>query len=150
MITGQKPIKNKQGQFQIVDVVQLFDPICKMTKQIVNGNTIPSLVREAFRVAQEEKPGPVLLELPEDVAAENVELTDLYTPFNRYYAVAAEEVINKSETIKAAKRPLLLLGAGANRKEARRAISDFIHQIGIPFCNTQMGKGAVDASSEYF
>ena len=129
MITGQKPIKkSKQGQFQIVDVVQLFDPICKMTKQIVNGNTIPSLVREAFRVAQEEKPGPVLLELPEDVAAENVELTDLYTPFNRYYAVAAEEVINKSaETIKAAKRPLLLLGAGANRKEARRAISDFIH-----------------------
>ena len=152
MITGQKPIKkSKQGQFQIVDVVQLFDPICKMTKQIVNGNTIPSLVREAFRVAQEEKPGPVLLELPEDVAAENVQLTDLYTPFNRYYAVAAEEVINKSaETIKAAKRPLLLLGAGANRKEARRAISDFIHQIGIPFCNTQMGKGAVDASSEYF
>ena len=65
MITGQKPIKkSKQGQFQIVDVVQLFDPICKMAKQIVNGNTIPSIVREAFRVSEEEKPGPVLLELP--------------------------------------------------------------------------------------
>ena len=64
MITGQKPIKkSKQGQFQIVDVVQLFSPICKMTKQIVNANTIPSLVREAFRIAEEEKPGPVLLEL---------------------------------------------------------------------------------------
>ena len=73
MITGQKPIKkSKQGQFQIVDVVQLFDPICKMTKQIVNGNTIPSIVREAFRVSEEEKPGPVLLELPEDIAAEKV------------------------------------------------------------------------------
>ncbi|MDX1670633.1 MAG: thiamine pyrophosphate-binding protein, partial [Limnobacter sp.] len=52
MITGQKPIKkSKQGQFQIIDVVGLFDPICKMSKQIVHGNTIPSLVREAFRVA---------------------------------------------------------------------------------------------------
>ena len=41
-----------------------------MTKQIVNANTIPSLVREAFRIAEEEKPGPVLLELPEDIAEE--------------------------------------------------------------------------------
>lgn len=47
MITGQKPIKaSKQGQFQIIDVVKLYEPICKLSKQIVHGNTIPSLVRE--------------------------------------------------------------------------------------------------------
>ena len=58
MITGQKPIKkSKQGQFQIIDVVKLFEPICKLSKQIVHGNTIPSLVREAFRRAEEERPG---------------------------------------------------------------------------------------------
>ena len=71
MITGQKPIKqSKQGQFQIIDVVKLFDPICKLSKQIVHGNTIPALVREAFRQSEEERPGAVLLELPEDIAAE--------------------------------------------------------------------------------
>ena len=152
MITGQKPIKkSKQGQFQIVDVVQLFDPICKMTKQIVNGNTITSIVREAFRVSEEEKPGPVLLELPEDIAAEKVELTDLIPPHERFYAVAGEQIIIKTaELIKSSKKPLILLGAGANRKEARRAISDFINQTKIPFCNTQMGKGSVDESSDYF
>ena len=152
MITGQKPIKkSKQGQFQIVDVVQLFDPICKMTKQIVNGNTIPSIVREAFRVSEEEKPGPVLLELPEDIAAEKVELTDLIPPHERFYAVAGEQIIIKTaELIKSSKKPLILLGAGANRKEARRAISNFINQTKIPFCNTQMGKGSVDESSDYF
>ena len=152
MITGQKPIKkSKQGQFQIVDVVQLFDPICKMTKQIVNGNTIPSIVREAFRVSEEEKPGPVLLELPEDIAAEKVELTDLIPPHERFYAVAGEQIIFKTaDLIKSAKKPLILLGAGANRKEARRAISDFINKTKIPFCNTQMGKGSVDESSDYF
>ena len=90
MITGQKPIKkSKQGQFQIVDVVQLFAPICKMTKQIVNANT-PSLVRETFRIAEEEKPGPVLLELPEDIAEEAAELVDLIPPGERHYAVAGE------------------------------------------------------------
>ena len=52
MITGQKPIKvSKQAQFQIVDVVSLFTPLCKMAKQIVNGERIPSLVREGFRRA---------------------------------------------------------------------------------------------------
>ena len=152
MITGQKPIKkSKQGQFQIIDVVQLFAPICKMTKQIVNANTIPSLVREAFRVAEEEKPGPVLLELPEDIAEEQADIVDLIPPGERHYAIAGENVIQKAAgAIKNAKRPLLLIGAGANRKEARRAISDFIGVIGVPFCNTQMGKGVVDESSSYF
>jgi acetolactate synthase-1/2/3 large subunit len=152
MITGQKPIKkSKQGQFQIVDVVQLFAPICKMTKQIVNANTIPSLVREAFRIAEEEKPGPVLLELPEDIAEEAAEVVDLILPGERHYAVAGKKVINAAaNAIKGAKRPLVLIGAGANRKEARRAISEFIGMIGLPFCNTQMGKGVVDESSSYF
>ncbi len=152
MITGQKPIKkSKQGQFQIVDVVQLFAPICKMTKQIVNANTIPSLVREAFRIAEEEKPGPVLLELPEDIAEELAEVVDLILPGERHYAVAGKKVINAAASaIKGAKRPLVLIGAGANRKEARRAISEFIRMIGLPFCNTQMGKGVVDESSSFF
>ena len=152
MITGQKPIKkSKQGQFQIVDIVQLFSPICKMVKQIVNGNTIPSLVREAFRVAEEEKPGPVLLELPEDIAAEKTSFLNLITPHERYYAVAGDRVISEAaNAIKLAKKPLVLLGAGANRQEARRAISEFIKLIGLPFCNTQMGKGVVDESSDFF
>jgi len=152
MITGQKPIKkSKQGQFQIIDVVQLFAPICKMTKQIVNANTIPSLVREAFRVAEEEKPGPVLLELPEDIAEEPADMVDLIPPGERHYAIAGTNIIQTAaKAIRNAKRPLLLIGAGANRKEARRAISDFIGMIGVPFCNTQMGKGVVDESSTYF
>lgn len=151
MITGQKPIKkSKQGQFQIVDVVALFDPICKMTKQIVHGNTIPALVREAFRVASEERPGAVLLELPEDIAEERC-VTSVIEPHKRYYAVAGDAVIaDAADLIKNAKMPLVLIGAGANRKEVRSAISGFINTTGIPFFVTQMGKGVVDERSEFF
>ena len=93
MITGQKPIKkSKQGQFQIVDIVQLFKPICKMARQIVNGNTIPALVREAFRIAEEERPGAVLLELPEDIAAEPCDAHPI-PPHPRYYAEASDAVL---------------------------------------------------------
>jgi acetolactate synthase-1/2/3 large subunit len=145
MITGQKPIlKSKQGQFQIVDIVQLMGPVTKMAKQIVHGDRIPSIVREAFRVAQEERPGAVLLELPEDIAAEAT-TTVAIEPHERYYAVAGDAVLSEAvKIIRAAERPLLLIGAGANRKTVRQAISRFIDSTGIPFFNTQMGKGVVD------
>ena len=74
MITGQKGIMgSRQARFQMVDTVAAMKPLTKMTRQIVGAATIPTLVRDAFRVAQEERPGPVHLELPEDIAAEEVE-----------------------------------------------------------------------------
>lgn len=151
MITGQKPIKkSKQGQFQIIDVVGLFDPICKMSKQIVHGNTIPSLVREAFRLSEEERPGAVLLELPEDIAEEDCD-AGLIMPHKRYYARPNEVAIEEAVAlIKTAKMPLILIGAGANRKNVRTALSNLIDATRIPFFVTQMGKGVVDERSNLF
>ncbi len=151
MITGQKPIKtSKQGQFQIIDIVSLYDPICKLSEQIVHGNAIPSLVREAFRLASEERPGAVLLELPEDIAEEQCD-APVIPPHPRHYAFASDAAIKDAASlIKTAKMPLVLLGAGANRKQARSAISDFVDSTGIPFFCTQMGKGVVDERSDLF
>ena len=90
MVTGQKPIKtSKQGQFQIIDVVEMMQPISKYTHQIVSGQNIPSKVREAIRIAEEERPGAVHLELPEDVAAEDVD-TPLF-PKDRVRRPVAEK-----------------------------------------------------------
>ena len=72
MITGQKGIlSRKQARFQVVDIVSTMTPLTKMARQIVSPASIPSLVREAFRLAQQERPGPVHLELPEDIAHED-------------------------------------------------------------------------------
>src|SRR5262245_10120594 len=69
MITGQKGIlSRKQARFQIVDMVSTMTPLTKMARQIISAGSIPTIVREAFRIAQQERPGPVLLELPEDIA----------------------------------------------------------------------------------
>jgi len=151
MITGQKPIKkSKQGQFQIIDVVGLFAPICKMSKQIVHGDTIPSLVREAFRLSEEERPGALLLELPEDIAAEDC-TEKVVTPHKRHYAHASDLVLEEAVTlIKSAKMPLILIGAGANRQNVRKAMCNFVHATRIPFFVTQMGKGVVDERSSLF
>jgi len=145
MITGQKPIKtSKQGRFQIVDIVNLFQPITKYARQIVNGNNIPSMVREAFRLAIEERPGAVHLELPEDIAAEDCE-DRIFDVVGFRRPDADETAIQKAaKMIENAKMPLLLIGAGANRKRTSQSLSAFIDKTGIPFFNTQMGKGVVD------
>jgi acetolactate synthase-1/2/3 large subunit len=152
MITGQKPIKkSKQGRFQIIDVVRNMSPITKFAKQIVNGHTIPALVREGFRLALEERPGPVLLELPEDIAAEPVEGAALVPARTPERPICAEAPIAAAlEMIRAAKRPLLLVGAGANRKRVIRELSAFVGKTGIPYFNTQMGKGVIEGHPDKY
>ena len=147
MITGQKPIKkSKQGQFQIIDIVSMMEPLTKYTRQIVNVDMIPSMVREAFRLAQEERPGAVHLELPEDVAEEPVDehTTPVFNISTCRRGDANERAIDDAvKMIKEATRPLLLLGAGTNRKRIWESVAHFLDKTGIPFFNTQLGKGVV-------
>ena len=149
MITGQKPIKkSKQGRFQIVDIVKMMQPLTKFTRQIVSGNNIPSLVRESFRQAMEERPGAVHLELPEDVAAEEASEPIFNVPQVRRPAPDPKAIAQAIEMIEAAKMPLLLIGAGANRKRTGNALLRLIDKTKIPFFTTQMGKGVVDERHE--
>ncbi len=144
-ITGQKPIRaSKQGRFQIIDIVQMMDPVTKFARQIVDGNNVPNLVRECFRIARAEKPGPVHLELPEDIAAEEIardpfDVTTVLPPGASQRAIA--EAVR---LIKAAKHPLLLIASACNRNDSAPALRDFVDRTGIYFFSTQMGKGAVD------
>ena len=154
MITGQKPIKkSKQGQFQIVNIVDMMRPLTKSTRQVVNVNMIPSMVREAFRLAQEERPGAVHLELPEDIAIEPVDekTTPVFEISKRRRGDADRGIIDDAvDMIRGAKHPLLLIGAGANRQRIWKALSYFLDQTGIPFFETQMGKGVVSGKHPLF
>ena len=145
MITGQKGIlSRKQGRFQVVDIVATMAPLTKMARQIVSPSTIPTIVREAFRLAQQERPGPVHLELPEDIAAEETSELPLIKPHPIEIPLASEEALDRAaDLICNAKRPLIMLGAAASRPRLSDQLSDFVRSVGIPFFNTQMGKGSV-------
>jgi len=149
MITGQKPIKkSKQGRFQIIDIVGMMKPMTKYAKTVVNGNNIPSMVREAFKVATTERPGAVHIELPEDIAEEDVEY-NIYPVQDFNYPTACTKSIDSAVAmIEKAKRPLLLIGAAANRGEISEALTNFVNANGMPFFATQMGKGVVDENHE--
>ena len=151
MITGQKPIKtSKQGQFQIIDVVDMMRPLTKFTKQVVSGDSIPTRIRESFRLAQEERPGATHLELPEDIAREHSPMP-VTEPSATRRPIAEDKAICKAiEAIKGARKPLLLAGAGANRKLTSKMLRQFVEKLGIPVITTQMGKGVVDETGPHF
>jgi len=152
LITGQKPVMSaRQARFQIVDIVASMKPLTKMTRQIVNPASIPAMIRDAFRVAMEERPGPVHLELPEDVAAEAVEDVPAIPVHPLERPVAHPRALESAaEAILAARRPLVMIGAAGNRPSLVASLSAFITRTGLPFFNTQMGKGAVTGGSDLY
>jgi acetolactate synthase-1/2/3 large subunit len=151
MITGQKPILSApQAQFQIVDIVGMMEPLTKLSRQIVSTAMIPTMVRNAFRIASEERPGAVHLELPEDIAAEEAD-EPLVAPHAVILPIAADAALDAAAArILSAKRPLVMIGAAANRCRLVPSLSRFIKRTQLPFFNTQMGKGAVDGGSELY
>ena len=148
-ITGQKPIRaSKQGRFQIVDVVRMMEPVTQFSRQIVDGNNVPHLVRKCFRAAKAEKPGPVHLELPEDIAAEEVQREPFAVTTVLPPQASPRAISEAAALIYAAKRPLLLIASACNRNNSAPALRDFVDRTGLYFFSTQMGKGAVDERHE--
>ena len=151
MVTGQKPIKkSKQGRFQILDVVDMMRPITKYTHQLASADNIPSRIREAFRLAEEEKPGATHLEFPEDVADEQTDSVPIKASLARRPSAEPKAVRAAVKRLEGAKAPVLVIGAGANRKMTGRMLLQFIEKTGIPFLTTQLGKGVIDEHHPLF
>ncbi len=152
LITGQKAImSSRQARFQIVDVIASMKPLTKAARQIVSAASIPTIVRDAFRTAMEERPGPVLLELPEDIAGEAVPEVPVVPVHPIEIPVAHRTALDRAaEMIIKAKRPLIMFGAASSRPRGTYGISSFVRRTGIPFFNTQMGKGTVPGGSNLY
>jgi acetolactate synthase-1/2/3 large subunit len=152
MITGQKGIlASRQARFQVVDVVASMRPLTKLSRQIVSPAMIPTLVRDAFRVAQEERPGPVHLELPEDIAHETCEPVPMVPPHPVELPLANADALDRAaEMILRAERPLLMLGAAASRPRSSSDLAQFVLRTRIPYFTTQMGKGTVPGGTELY
>src|SRR3989344_6085823 len=151
VITGQKPIrKSKQGRFQIIDVVRMMEPITKFSATIVSAGRVPSMVREAVKIAQTERPGAVHLELPEDIALETTNALPIIPQKVRRPNPDEKAIDLAVEAIESAKSPIVLIASGANRKLVRKQLEQFLNQTGIPFVTTQTGKGVLDESSDLY
>ena len=151
VITGQKPIrKSKQGRFQIIDTVRMMQPITKFATSIISADRVASVVREAIRIAEEERPGAVHIELPEDIALEETTVSAIVPQKTRRPNADDKSIQVAIDAIEAAKAPVVLVASGANRKLIRKQLGLFLDHTKIPFITTQMGKGVLDEDSQLY
>ncbi len=146
MITGQKPLRaGKQGHFQIVDVVGMMRPITKLTRTVAEPDAIPARVREPSVAPNTSGPAPCTSSSRRTWRARAPRAARPYPPSFERRPVADERAVARAvEAIEGARRPLLAIGAGANRKLTSRMLRAFVDRTNIPFFTTQMGKGVVD------
>lgn len=152
-ITGQKNIRdNLQGKFQLIDVVSTMKPITKFAETIVDPRKIPATILQAFKIAEEERPGAVHLEFPEDVAREKVasSFSKIFKPTKTRRPAPNEKALEQAVImLKKAKNPLIIVSSGGNRKRISKQLTNFVHSTGIFVTHTQMGKGVFDDGDEH-
>ncbi|HWS02754.1 MAG TPA: acetolactate synthase large subunit [Gammaproteobacteria bacterium] len=149
-IIGQGSTKRLHKEsHQNMDAIAMVKPITKWAQSIVDEETIPEVVRKAFKLAEAEKPGVCVIELPEDVAKQQVKGRPMNVYKTRRPAADHKAIAQAVKVITHAKRPIILAGNGAVRKRAAKQLRRLAHKIGIPVVNTFMGKGSVPMDDKH-
>jgi acetolactate synthase-1/2/3 large subunit len=149
VLTGQgSTLRLHKESHQIMDVVKMFEPVTKWATSVLHPSTIPEIIRKAVRIARSEKPGAVLIELPEDIAKEETDNVPI-KPQRYMRSVPDEAVIdNAFEMVASSNRPIILAGNGVIRKNASKQLRKFCEQTNIGVMSTFMAKGCVDKDAE--
>lgn len=150
VLTGQgASTRLHKESHQVMDVVDMFKPVTKWATTIWHPENIPEIMRKAVRLARTEKPGAVLVELPEDIAKLEIDKEPL--PVRKFRRpVPADKIIDMAYSrIKSAKRPIIIAGNGCIRKRASKQLRQFCEKTGIGVLSTFMAKGCVDMNAPY-
>ena len=141
-----------RDSFQEIDIAGVTMPITKHSYIVKNVKDLAKTLRNAFRIAKEGRPGPVLVDVTRDVTAAECEYTPrVPKPVDRITASIKEEDIDKAVTlIKKAKKPYVFVGGGAVISEASDELKKFVEKVDAPVCDSLMGKGAFDGSNERY
>ncbi|HET6724695.1 MAG TPA: acetolactate synthase large subunit [Gammaproteobacteria bacterium] len=149
-ITAQGGLDRMHNQsHQMLDIVSMFKPIVKWNASIHSERIVTEVVRKAFKLAETQKPGVTHLELPEDVAALDVDGFEPIAPGKVLRADPDMEAIGQAlEVLAKAKRPLIIAGNGAIREKCSTALTELVDHFGIPVAATFAGKGALSDHNE--
>jgi acetolactate synthase I/II/III large subunit len=128
---------------QYLDLVAMFAPVTKWSKQIVRPDNTPEIVRKAFKTAQTEKPGAVHIDVPENIAAMPATGKPLHKNTLDKTFAAFHNLEQAAALISQAENPIVLVGNGAIRAHASEALTEFATQLNLPVANTFMGKGVI-------
>ena len=150
VLTGQGSSQRLHKEsHQVMDVVGMFEPVTKWATSVLHQDNIPEIVRKAVRLARSEKPGAVLIELPEDIAKMDASTHPI--PPRRFRRPGPDDKIMDEAfaLLKSAKNPVILAGNGCIRRRTSKQLRRFCEKTGIGVINTFMAKGCVDMDADY-
>ena len=141
-----------KDSFQEIDIAGVVMPITKHSFIVKNVEDLAPTIRRAFRIAKSGRPGPVLVDITKDVTAAETEYTyEEPAVIERKTDTIREEDINKViEMIKVSRRPYIMAGGGVIISGASEELKEFAEKVDAPVCDTLMGKGAYDGTSERY
>lgn len=150
-ISGQASLTRRHKEsHQYIDVISMFKPVTKWNISLPKPEVIPEALRKAFKIAQTEKPGATHVELPEDVANEQVHDLSAVEPLFVQAPVTPEpipgQVTRAVRAIEGSRHPVILAGNGVIRGGAHDAVKSFAKQMHIPVLHTFMAKGIMSDS----
>jgi len=150
VLTGQgSTARLHKESHQIMDAVDMFESVTKWATTVYNARTIPEIVRKAVRIARSEKPGAVHIELPEDIAKQEVDAKPM-TPRRYRRPGPDDKIVDRAfALLSEARKPVIIAGNGTIRKRASKQLREFCEQTGIGVLSTFMAKGAVDMDADY-
>jgi len=133
---------------QILDLVNLFQPITKYATHIREPQIVPEIVRKAFKVAQTEKPGAAFIDFPENIAEMPVDKKPIEVQTAYTSTTPDAKIEQAAKIISGAKTPIILAGNGVIRQGAADSLTSFADVLRIPVANTFMAKGVMPFSNE--
>ena len=144
------PLLGKDS-FQEIDIVGVTLPITKHNFIVKDVNKLADVIRDAFRIAKEGRPGPVLIDIPKDVTAKMADYeykTPVVPEANKN--IDSNEIAEAIDMIKKARKPFVFVGGGSIISGASAEIAEFVEKVDAPVCDTLMGKGAFDGTNERY
>ncbi|HXX53006.1 MAG TPA: acetolactate synthase large subunit [Thermodesulfovibrionales bacterium] len=150
-LTAQKATKDLHKEsHQYINTVSMFRPITKWNTRIEVPDRIPEIVRKAFKLSSMEKPGPVHMEIPENIPSLFLDEEPLEPLEVTYPEPSRQAVARAAEMIRKARQPLILAGNAVIRGNATTHLARFSGKLKIPVTTTFMGMGAIPADDDLF
>ena len=145
------PLLGKDS-FQEIDIAGVTMPITKHNFIVKDVTKLADVIRAAFRIAKEGRPGPVLIDVTKDVtAAECDYIKETPKAIERQTDTIKEEDVERAvEMIKASKRPYVFVGGGVIASDASDELARFVKKIDAPVADSLMGKGAFDGTDPHY
>ena len=141
-----------KDSFQEVNISEIVKPITKKSYLVMDVADLADTIREAFKIAQSGRKGPVLIDIPKDVTANKTE----YTPHTPQKQEPVTDTIDSgaiervARLIDNSKKPYVFVGGGVIAANAAEALKELVYKMDAPVCDTLMGKGAFDGTDPHY